>query len=77
MAKPLTDIMRKDTTFYFGNDEKNAFNMLKSKITERPVLMIYQPQAETELHTDASKYATAAILMQKNTDDNEFIQSCL
>lgn len=72
LAKPLTDLTKKDIKFKLGDEEKNAFQTLKSKIVERPVLMIYQPNAETQLHTDASKFATAAILMQRNPEDNEF-----
>lgn len=72
MAKPLTDLTKKDVKFHFGDEERSAFEIIKSKIIERPVLMIYDPQAETQLHTDGSKFATAAILMQKNPEDNEF-----
>lgn len=71
-AKPLSDLTRNDTKFIFGSDQKIAFETLKNKICKQPVLMIYNKDAETELHTDASKYGTAGILMQKNPDDNQF-----
>lgn len=66
IAKPLTNLMKKDTVFHFGNEERKAFEELNSKIISRPVLGPYDPTAETQLHTDAS------ILMQKNKEDNEF-----
>lgn len=72
IAKPLYDLQRKDVEFIFGEAHKNAFELLKSKIVERPVWALYQPDVETELHTYASKYATAAILTQRNKEDNEF-----
>lgn len=72
IAKPLYDLQKKDAEFVFGEAQREAFEVLKSKIVERPVLALYQPDAETELHTDASKWATAAILMQKSKEDNEF-----
>lgn len=72
IAKPLNDLMKKNVEFKFGDAQKEAFRLLKQKIIERPILSLYQPDAETELHTDASKWATAAILMQKSKDDDEF-----
>lgn len=64
--------MRNEERFQIGERERNAFENLKQIITQRPVLMIYRPEAETQVHTDASKFATAAILMQRSSDDNEF-----
>lgn len=72
IAKPLTDLTKKNVEFAFNDDQRKAFQELKSKIIERPVLSLYQPDVETELHTDASKSATAAILMQRSKEDNEF-----
>lgn len=39
--------------------------MLKNKLTAYPVLQLYKFTAKTELHTDASFLAFAAILLQK------------
>lgn len=72
IEKPLSDLKRKKNTFKFGSEERRAFEELKAKIISRPVLNLYDPTAETQLHTDASKYATAAILMQRSKDDHEF-----
>lgn len=72
IAKPLTDLLKKETTFHFGDKERRAFEEIKSKIISRPVLGLYDPTAETQLHTDASKFATASIIMQKSKEDNEF-----
>lgn len=72
ISKPLSDLMRNEARFQIGERERNAFESLKQIITQRPVLMIYRPEAETQVHTDASKFATAAILMQRSSDDNEF-----
>lgn len=59
IAKPLSDLTRNDTKFAFEHDQRTAFETLKTKICERPVLMLYNKQAETEVHTDTSKYGTA------------------
>lgn len=42
--------------------------MLKNQLIERPILAIYNPQAEIQLHTDASSAGFGAILMQKEND---------
>lgn len=39
--------------------------MLKRELTSSPVLHIYNPTADTELHTDASTQGFGAILLQK------------
>lgn len=72
IAKPLSDLMRKDSKFLFGPEQLKSFETLKQIVRDRPVLQIFRRDAETELHTDASKFGTAAILMQRSFDDNEF-----
>jgi len=49
--KPLTDLMKHGAKFCFSVREIDAFNKLKSLITQKPVLKIFHPQHETELHT--------------------------
>lgn len=45
-----------------------TFEKLKQRLIESPVLAIYDPTAETELHTDASSLGYGAILMQRQKD---------
>ncbi|CAG9126845.1 unnamed protein product [Plutella xylostella] len=45
--------------------QQDSFDILKSKLVERPVLALYDPAAETELHTDASKIGIGGILLQR------------
>jgi len=40
-------------------------------ITQKPVLKIFHPQHETELHTDASIDGFGAVLLQKSPKDNK------
>lgn len=40
-------------------------------LTSDPVLRLYKADAETELHTDASKLGFGAILLQKDSGDNQ------
>ncbi|XP_047027973.1 uncharacterized protein K02A2.6-like [Helicoverpa zea] len=71
IAKPLTDLLRKDRKFEFHDEHRLAFNTLKNKLASKPVLKIYDSKAPTELHTDASCVAYAAILLQKDVKGKE------
>lgn len=68
-AKPLHTLTRKDVPFYFDTSCKNAFNTLKQELISFPVLQIYSPLKETEVHTDASSIAFGAILLQKQSNN--------
>lgn len=69
IARPLTEMLKKDKKFEFKEEHKMVFKILKGKLASKPVLKIYEQSAETELHTDASSVAYAAILMQKDNSD--------
>lgn len=49
----------------FGKDQFQAFKTLKLKLTKSPVLSICSPNDETELHCDASKLGSGAVLLQR------------
>ncbi|KAL4147807.1 hypothetical protein QTP88_002156 [Uroleucon formosanum] len=65
IAKPLHNLLKKDIPFVFGNAEHCAFNTLKNQLSEAPILSIYTPSAETELHCDASSYGYGSVLLQR------------
>jgi len=52
--------------------ENNAFEELKryKRLTSKPVLAIYSPRAERELHCDASTSGFGGILFKKQSDGN-------
>lgn len=72
IAKPLTDLLRKETVFVFGPSEREAVVKLKEALCGKPALKLYSPSALTELHTDASKIGYGAILLQKSANDSSF-----
>lgn len=71
IARPLSDMLRKDTSFAFKDEERRAFEQLKRCLMQDPVLKIYDQKAETELHTDASKFGFGAVLLQRSNDDQQ------
>ncbi|XP_033221011.1 uncharacterized protein LOC117175411 [Belonocnema kinseyi] len=68
IAKPLTDLTAKNAKFEWGPDHQRAFDTLKQRLLEKPVLAIYTPGAETEVHTDASQIGLGAVLFQRQKD---------
>ncbi|CAK1595240.1 unnamed protein product [Parnassius mnemosyne] len=68
LARPLTTLLKKDVKWQWSYEEQKSFETLKTKLVQRPVLALYNPEAETQLHTDASKLGIAGILLQRNSN---------
>ena len=52
-----------------GRERKRCFPKLQNILISRPVLTLFNPNATTEVHTDASQLGLAGILMQRHTDE--------
>ncbi|GFS59564.1 transposon Tf2-6 polyprotein [Trichonephila clavipes] len=68
IAKPLSDLTRKENLFVFGIQQKEAFEKLKKILSEGPILHLYKYGRKTELHTDACKQGYGTILLQEAED---------
>ena len=64
MAKPLNDLLKKDQKFEWTKAQQDTFDELKKCFTEEPVLMMPDHTKPFQIKTDASKYATGAVLTQ-------------
>jgi len=64
-VKPLRQLTCKDVKFDFNENCIDAFENIKKLLTSQPILCLYDPYAETELHTDASSHGFGGILVQK------------
>jgi RNase H-like domain found in reverse transcriptase len=64
IAKPLTDLLKKDTPFKWTDKCTTAVKELKRIVTSEPVLVPPDPTRQFILEVDASQYATGAILYQ-------------
>ncbi|GFW84533.1 retrovirus-related Pol polyprotein from transposon 297 [Trichonephila clavipes] len=71
-AKPLSDLLRKDSLFQFYAEQQTAFQKLKYLLSQQPVLSIFNQNSPTEIHTDASIDGLGAVLLQKSIHDNQF-----
>ncbi|GFS51794.1 retrovirus-related Pol polyprotein from transposon opus [Trichonephila inaurata madagascariensis] len=67
IAKPLSDLTRKENHFVFGTLQKAAFEKLKNIMYEGPHLHIYKYGSRAELHTDACKQA----ILLREADDGK------
>jgi len=68
LAKPLNDLLKKDHKFEWTNNCQKAFDELKKRFTEEPVLMMPDHTRPFQIETDASKYATGAVLTQLDSN---------
>ncbi|GFT44482.1 retrovirus-related Pol polyprotein from transposon 17.6 [Trichonephila clavipes] len=66
IAKPLSDLTRKENLFVFGIQQKEAFEKLKKIMSEGPILHLYKYGRKTELHTDACKQGYGAIFVTRS-----------
>ncbi|GKC38236.1 reverse transcriptase domain-containing protein [Tanacetum coccineum] len=65
ISKPMTQLLMKDIKFYFSDDCKKAFNILKEKVTTAPIIISLDWNAPFELMYDASDFAVGAVLGQR------------
>ncbi|GFU44790.1 retrovirus-related Pol polyprotein from transposon 17.6 [Trichonephila clavipes] len=78
IAKPLSDLTRKDNPFMFEQPQMKSlslFEKLKKLLTESPVLSIFQQGKTTELHTDANQQGYGVVLLQEAEDGNYILSN--
>nr|GEY60328.1 reverse transcriptase domain-containing protein [Tanacetum cinerariifolium] len=65
IARPMTHLLEKETPFVFSKECVDAFNTLKKKLTEAPILVVLDWNLPFELMCDASDFAIGAVLGQR------------
>jgi len=67
---PITDLLRQDVNFEWGQSQEAAFLKITILFTsgKTPILKHYDPQRPALLETDASDFAIAGVLSQKFED---------
>lgn len=64
IAAPLSNLTKEDTKFEWGPSQAAAFRSLKQAIAKEPTLVLPNPELPFVVHTDASGFATGAVLSQ-------------
>jgi hypothetical protein len=70
-VRPLQNLVKKDTQYHWGPTENQAFNDIKKAIIDAPSLMSPDFSKDFTLYTFASDRSYAAVLTQKNSENNE------
>nr|GFA54103.1 reverse transcriptase domain-containing protein [Tanacetum cinerariifolium] len=65
IARPMTRLLEKDAPFIFSQECVDAFQTLKRKLTEVPILIASDWDMSFELMCDASDFAIGAVLGQR------------
>ncbi|GJZ40342.1 reverse transcriptase domain-containing protein [Tanacetum coccineum] len=65
IAKSLTELTQKNKKYIWGEDHESAFQLLKQKLCEAPILALPEGNKDFVVHCDASHQGLGAVLMQR------------
>ena len=71
VAAPLNHLTKKTTEFNWTGECEQAFRQLKELLVTAPILRLPDPRRPFVLMTDASDKQIGAVLLQKDSDDDE------
>ena len=63
IAKPMTDLTKKDRDFTWNTDKEAAFQKLKEALTSASILQVFDKDKPHEVWVDASDYTVGATLV--------------
>ncbi|GJW97709.1 putative nucleotidyltransferase, ribonuclease H [Tanacetum coccineum] len=64
-AKSLTELTQKNKKYIWGKDQEPAFQLLKQKLCEAPILAVPEGNDDFVVYCDASHQGLGAVLMQR------------
>ncbi|GKA98204.1 putative reverse transcriptase domain-containing protein [Tanacetum coccineum] len=65
IAKPLTKLTQKNKKYIWGEEQESAFQLLKQKLCEAPILALPEGNDDFVIYCDASLQGLGAVLMQR------------
>ena len=65
IAKPMTELLKKDTKFKWTEECEASFQELKKRLVTSPVLILPDQCKDYEVYCDASCRGLGAVLMQE------------
>ena len=65
LCQPLRKLTHKDVPWQWTQEQEDAFQSLKTAVTQAPVLKYFSPQAQTEGQGDASQNGLGFVLLQE------------
>ncbi|GJT42029.1 putative nucleotidyltransferase, ribonuclease H [Tanacetum coccineum] len=65
IAKSLTELTQKNKKYIWGENQESAFQLLKQKLCEAPILALPEGNDDFVIYCDASHQGLGAVLMQR------------
>ncbi|GJW67460.1 putative reverse transcriptase domain-containing protein [Tanacetum coccineum] len=65
ISKSLTELTQKNKKYIWGEDQESAFQLLKQKLCEAPILTLPEGNDDFVVYCDASHQGLGAVLMQR------------
>ena len=62
VAEPMHRLLRKGSTWTWGEDQSKSFESTKEMLVKAPLLVHFDPALPIVVHTDASPYGVGAVL---------------
>ena len=77
IAAPLIRLFKKDAKFVWNQEQIEAYEYLREKLKEVPILAHFDPTKRVELRTDASTQGIGAHLVQYDDENKPHLLACL
>ena len=71
MARPLSNLLKKDVDWCWGNTEHDTFQAVKESLLHAPILALPDPDRPFSVVYDASDFAIGSALLQTDVDGRE------
>ena len=71
MARPLTDLLKKDIDWRWNNTHADAFRSIKESLLHAPILALSNPEYPFSVVWDASDFAIGSALLQTDAAGRE------
>nr|AAM74397.1 Putative retroelement [Oryza sativa Japonica Group] len=66
IARPMTQLLKKDEKFKWTAECDKSFEELKKKLVSAPVLILPDPMKDFQVYCDASRHGLGCVLMQED-----------
>ncbi|POM69483.1 Reverse transcriptase [Phytophthora palmivora] len=75
LARPLSDLLKKDADWVWEQQHQNAFDSIKASLQQAPVLALPDENKSFSVVCDASDYVIGCALLQKDDEGRERVIS--